>query len=117
MDLLDPDVFVEGRFLSICERSERASVVECLVTSLGNLTPPTLRPAEHIRTAAGSLGGGGRGDLIFPVPVGGGAIPKAFGCFPEAETPPDKPAAESIPVPLLGLGFTLIRIVSPSFNL
>jgi hypothetical protein len=34
--------------------------------------------------------------------------------FPVAE--PDSPAADSIPAPLVGLGFTLILIVSPSYN-
>jgi len=61
------------------------------------------------------LGGGGRGDLIFPAPVGGGARLKALG-FAVPETAPVRPAAESIPVPLVGLGFTLIRMVSPSYK-
>jgi hypothetical protein len=61
------------------------------------------------------LGGGGSGDLSFPTPVGGGAIAKGLG-FPVVETPPDSPAADSIPAPLVGLGFTLILIVSPSYN-
>ena len=61
------------------------------------------------------MGGGGRGDLIFPAPVGGGARLKALG-FAVPETAPVRPAAESIPVPLVGLGFTLIRMVSPSYK-
>jgi hypothetical protein len=73
---------------------------------------PTLFTAVF-RAAAGSLGGGGRGDLGFPAPVGGGAMTKVLG-FPVAE--PDSPAADSIPAPLVGLGFTLILIVSPSYN-
>lgn len=62
------------------------------------------------RAATGSLGGGGRGDLIFPDP-GGGARLTALGF-----AVPESPAAESIPVPLEGLGFTFILIVSPSYN-
>jgi hypothetical protein len=62
------------------------------------------------------LGGGGSGDLIFPAPLGGGARLKALG-FGVPESPPVRPAAESIPVPPDGLGFTLIRIVSPSYNI
>lgn len=93
---------------SICERSAKASTAR-LVFSLGSWSP-TPWP-EVIRAAAGSLGGGGRGDLIFPVPLGGGA--RALG-FLVTVVPPDSPAAESMPVPLDGLFFTFIRMVSPS---
>lgn len=92
------------------ERSDKESLLR-LVFSLGTLRSPTPWFPEVIRTAAGSLGGGGNGDLIFPAP-GGGARPTVFG-FPV----PESPAADSIPVPLVGLGFTFIRIVSPSYNL
>lgn len=67
-----------------------------------------------MRAIAGSLGGGGRGDLIFPAPAGGGvrSRPGFFAPGP----PEDKPAAESMPVPVVGLLFTFIRMVSPSYN-
>lgn len=63
---------------------------------------------------AGSLGGGGSGDLNFLAPPGGGARNVVAVCLLEA--PADKPAAESMPPPLAGLFFTFIRMVSPSFN-
>lgn len=100
----DPDPVADGRFLSSLERSSGS--LEYLVVSFG-----ALRLAEVIRAAAGSLGGGGRGDLIFPAPTGGGASPRVLG-FPLPES-----AADNIPVPLDGLGFTFIRMVSPSFSL
>ena len=76
---------------------------------------PELPVVEAIRAATGSFGGGGRGDLIFPAPVGGGARLRAFGfCAPEF--PPVSPAAESMPVPLDALCFTLILMVSPSYK-
>lgn len=69
-----------------------------------------------IRVATGSFGGGGRGDLIFPVPVGGGARFNTFG-FGVPTCPPVRPAAESMPVPLdAALGFTFILMVSPSYR-
>lgn len=90
------------RNTSSLERSSGS--LEYLVVSFG-----ALRLAEVIRAAAGSLGGGGRGDLIFPAPTGGGASPRVLG-FPLPES-----AADNIPVPLDGLGFTFIRMVSPSY--
>lgn len=80
----------------------------CLGLSWGNLTPP-----EILLAATGSLGGGGRGELIFPAP-GGGARPRLNGL---GFADPDSPAADNIPVPLVGLGFTFILIVSPSCRL
>lgn len=70
---------------------------------------------EAIRAATGSFGGGGRGDLIFPAPLGGGARLTVFG-FGVAACPPVRPAAESMPVPLVDLCFTLILMVSPSYR-
>jgi len=70
---------------------------------------------EAIRAATGSFGGSGRGDLIFPVPLGGGARLKVFG-FGVAACPLVRPAAESMPVPPDTLCFTLILMVSPSYR-
>jgi len=53
----------------IAERSENGSLF-LLVVSFGALIP-VLCP-EFILTAAGSLGGGGRGDRSFPAAPGGG---------------------------------------------
>ena len=74
--------------------------------SVGSLEPP-----DAILEAIGSFGGGGKGDLVFVEALGGGASARGLG-FPFPER-----AAESIPVPLVvGLGFTLILMVSPSFK-
>lgn len=62
--------------------------------------------------ATGPWGGGGRGDLIFPAP-GGGARPRLNGL---GFADPDSPAADNIPVSLVGLGLTFILIVSPSYR-
>ena len=65
--------------------------------------------SDEILEVTGSFGGGGRGDLVLVAAVGGGASARGFP-FPER-------AAESIPVPfVVGLGFTLILMVSPSFK-
>lgn len=92
---------------SIWERSDNGSELR-LGLSGGDLRPPP----ELILAATGSLGGGGRADLTFPDP-GGGARPKLIGL---GFTVPDSPAADNIPVPLVGFGFTFILIVSPSFR-
>jgi hypothetical protein len=76
----------------------------------------TLDPVlvEAIRTATGSLGGGGRADLILAAP-GGGARFNTFG-FGVATWTPVRPAAESMPAPPAALCFTLILMVSPSYR-
>ena len=93
----------------IAERSENGSLF-LLVVSFGALIP-VLCP-EFILTAAGSLGGGGRGDRSFPAAPGGGA--RSMPVFGFAVAPPDKPADESMPLPVDGLFFTVILMVSPS---
>lgn len=72
---------------------------------------PALEP-EFILAAAGSFGGGGRGDRSFPAEPGGGA--RSMLALGFALAPPDKPADESIPLPVDGLFFTFILMVSPS---
>lgn len=93
----------------IAERSEKGSLF-LLVGSFGALIPAVC--PEFILAAAGSLGGGGRGDRSFPAAPGGGARSMLVLGF--AVVPPDKPAAESIPLPVDGLFFTVILMVSPS---
>lgn len=93
------------------ERSDKGSAF-LLTASFTSFSPtPGL---DVILFTAGSLGGGGSGDLILPPPLGGGA--RNLLALSELMVPPDKPAAESIPVPLDGLFLTLIRIVSPSYK-
>lgn len=93
----------------MAEKSDKGSTGRP-VDSSGAFSP-ALWP-EAILAVAGSLGGGGRGDLIFPALPGGGArsVP-TFGLF---EGPPVKPAVESMPPPLDVLFFTFMRMVSPS---
>lgn len=90
-------------------RSESGSM-ECLVFSFRAI----LGEVEVFRAVAGSFGGGGRGDLILLPPLGGGASAGVF--FTAPVVPAANPTAESMPVPLDGLFFTLIRIVSPSYT-
>jgi len=104
-----PDSPDEGRFCFIAERSENGSLF-LLVISFGGPIP-VLCP-EFILAAAGSLGGGGRGNLSFPAAPGGGA--RSMPVFGFAVAPPDKPADESMPLPVDGLFFTVILMVSPS---
>ena len=67
------------------------------------------------------MGAGGIGDLIFPEATGGGARPRGLdltfsggGARLSGLIFSDNHADESIPAPLAGLFFTVIRIVSPS---
>lgn len=104
----------DQRQTSSGERSDKESL-ECLTFSLDPVSPTLWWLAGLKRAETGSFGGGGSGDLIFPPPLGGGARPKGLG-FPAPEGPPVRPADESIPDPPVGLGFTFIRIVSPSYS-
>jgi len=81
-----------------------------LVVSFGALVP-VLCP-ESILAAAESFGGGGRGDRSLPAAPGGGA--RSMPVFGFVVAPPDKPADESMPLPVDGLFFTVILMVSPS---
>lgn len=77
--------------------------LDCLELPSGPLSA-ILAVVEVFREIAGSFGGGGRGDRILLAPLGGGAMAMVFDCT----------AAESMPVPLDGLFFTFILMVSPS---
>lgn len=96
---------------SIAEISEKGSMF-FLVGSFEALVP-ALGP-ELILADAESLGGGGSGDRSFPVAPGGGA--RSMLALGFSVAPPDKPAEESMPLPVDGLFFTFILMVSPSYN-
>lgn len=75
------------------------------------LSIDSLLLSDAILEVTGSFGGGGKGDLVFIAALGGGASDNGLG-FPFPES-----TAESIPVPfVVGLGFTLILMVSPSLK-
>lgn len=101
----------EGRLRSIAEISEKGSMF-FLVGSF-ELLVPALCP-EFILADAESLGGGGSGDRSFPVAPGGGA--RSMLALGFSVAPPDKPAEESMPLPVDGLFFTFILMVSPSYT-
>lgn len=70
-----------------------------------------LSVSDAILEVRGSFGGGGKGDLVLVAAVGGGASGRGL------DLPSPERAAESIPVPfVVGLGFTLILMVSPSLK-
>lgn len=96
---------------SSSDRLDNGSAPRLVLSSHVLLTASGL--LEALLTAAGSLGGGGRGERILLDPPGGGARPMAFG-FPLTECAAESPTDESIPVPLDGLCFTFMCIVSPS---
>jgi hypothetical protein len=83
-----------------------------LVGSFGALVPGFC--PEFILADAESLGGGGSGDRSFPAAPGGGA--RSMLALGFSVAPPDTPAEESMPLPVDGLFFTVILMVSPSYN-
>ena len=108
---LKKHIYAEG-LTSSCEKSDKGSTA-CLALSFEPLG------LEVSLVTAGSLGGGGSTERIFPDPLGGGARPRGFG-FPDpfggGASPTHLFPEESIPDPLASLCFTFIRIVSPSCN-
>nr|GME16156.1 kinetochore protein Nuf2-like isoform X1 [Ipomoea batatas] len=65
--------------------------------------------AEVLRTATVSLGGGGRGDLILPAPIGGGTRPRVLD-FPVPVSPLVNPAAESMPAPVEAVIYSWMNV-------